>query len=69
MFIGVRGPREFIFCILGIKKATFTESFKYDLSRRVALRTHNLHSGHLKKQLFFSEEETLYQGVERPFEM
>jgi hypothetical protein len=53
MFLGVRVPSEIKFCILGIKKATFTESFKYDLSRRVALRTHNLPCGLLKKRFWF----------------
>jgi hypothetical protein len=65
--LGVRGPRENIFCILCIKKATFMES-KYDLSRRVALRTHNLPCGHLKKRLWFRKR-NLYQGVKGPCEM
>jgi hypothetical protein len=47
MLLGDRGPREIIFCILGINKATFTESLKYDLNRRMALRIHNLPCGHL----------------------
>jgi hypothetical protein len=37
------------FCIQGIEKSTWSKSFKSCLSRRMALRTHNITSGCLKK--------------------
>jgi hypothetical protein len=38
------------------------------LSRRLALRTHNLTSGHLKNE-FGEVDEEMFQGVERPCEL
>jgi hypothetical protein len=52
IYQGVRRPREIIICILGIENATFTKSFKYDLSRRMVRRTQHLYSGRLKKRLW-----------------
>jgi hypothetical protein len=51
VFLCVERLWEIFFCIVGIEKMTFTRSQSYVLSRRMAMRNHNLNSGRLKKQL------------------
>jgi hypothetical protein len=51
IYQGVESPYELIFCILCIEKSVSDEFAFYVLSRRMALRSHNLPSGCLKKRL------------------
>jgi hypothetical protein len=53
-FCDVETPFESIFYILGIQKSYLYEVVEVGLSRRIALRTHNLPSGRLKKRLWWS---------------
>jgi hypothetical protein len=50
-FLGVERPCEIIFFILNIEKSDF-EIACVVLSWRMALRTHNMPSGRLKKRLW-----------------
>jgi hypothetical protein len=54
MFQGIERPCKINFCIHGIEKATWTKSFKWDLSIRMDQRTNNLASERTKKRLRWS---------------
>jgi hypothetical protein len=54
MFEGVERSYEHIFCIPVIEKCNLDEVVCVVLSSRMALRTHNLPSGHLKKRFWRS---------------
>jgi hypothetical protein len=68
MFHDVGPTLERIFYILDIQKSFRTKSMKCFLSRRMALRTHNLHSGRLKKD-FGEVDDAIFKGVKRPLEL
>jgi hypothetical protein len=68
MFQGVKSHEKPFSAFMALKKASLTNSLKWFLSRRMALRTHDMTTGRLKKRLWYVDE-AMFQGVERPREI